>query len=157
MAIAAAKLRNKADGRENCLFLYGNIEEGIYVEKPNHVDDYSARVCKLKKKLCMDSNNLPECGLANVPTSLGYTLLNSDCNAFIKDGHQGSRDRVKAIRSAKRGISGCRVHIANVWGENVANQLLVPSLHEHEVETIRAVDGLYSDYAKVRRQLTTWS
>lgn len=32
-------------------FLYGNIEEDIYVEQPDHFDDNSTRVCKLKKAL----------------------------------------------------------------------------------------------------------
>lgn len=69
-------------------FLYGKIDEDIYVEQPDHFDDNSKRVCKLKKALygLKQSPRVWYQTLATFLTSLGYTPLDSDFNVFTKNG-----------------------------------------------------------------------
>jgi hypothetical protein len=69
-------------------FLYGDVEEQIYVEQPLEFNDKTGRVCKLKKALY---------GLKQAPRvwfktltdflySLGFAPITSDCGVYAKGG-----------------------------------------------------------------------
>lgn len=87
-AIAAANDWDIEQMDVKTAFLYGNIEEDIYVEQPDHFDDNSKRVCKLKKALygLKQSPRVWYQTLATFLTSLGYAPLDSDFNVFSKHG-----------------------------------------------------------------------
>lgn len=69
-------------------FLYGEIDEHIYVQQPSHFDDGSGRVCKLNRALygLKQSPRVWFETLASFLGTLGYTPLDSDFNVFTKDG-----------------------------------------------------------------------
>lgn len=68
-------------------FLYGEVEEEIYVEQPDGYDDGTGRVCKLNKALygLKQSPRVWYGTLASFLTSVGYAPLDSDQAVFHKD------------------------------------------------------------------------
>lgn len=69
-------------------FLYGTVEEDIYVEQPEGFEDGSERVCKLNKALygLKQSPRIWYETLTTFLKSLGYSKIDADFSIFAKDG-----------------------------------------------------------------------
>ena len=69
-------------------FLYGDIDEEIYVEQPTGLEDGTGRVCKLNKALygLKQSPRIWYNTLSTFLEGLGFTALSSDMGVFAK-GH----------------------------------------------------------------------
>ncbi|GBL76619.1 Retrovirus-related Pol polyprotein from transposon TNT 1-94 [Araneus ventricosus] len=52
LSIAASEGRKLAQFDVKCAFLYGDLNEEIYMKQPQGYEDGTQRVCKLKKNLC---------------------------------------------------------------------------------------------------------
>lgn len=68
-------------------FLYGDIDEEVYMEQPPEFDDGTGRVCKLNKALygLKQAPRIWYQTLATFLESLGYYPLTSDVGIFVKD------------------------------------------------------------------------
>jgi len=69
-------------------FLYGPIDEEIYVEQPTRLSDGSTRVCKLNKALygLKQSPRIWFNTLASFLDEIGFTPLNADLSVFRRGG-----------------------------------------------------------------------
>ena len=69
-------------------FLYGDIDEEVYVEQPHEMDDGSGRVCRLNKALygLRQSPRIWYNTLTNFLETIGFTALVADAGVFSR-GH----------------------------------------------------------------------
>ena len=87
-AIAAAYDWDVEQMNVKTAFLYGNVEEDIYVEQPHHFNDGTGRVCKLNKALYGLKQSLRVWyeTLSAFLLERGYQSLTANLNVFAKDG-----------------------------------------------------------------------
>ena len=85
-ALAAAKDLEIEQMDVKTAFLYGDIDEEIYVEQPPGFDDGTGRVCRLNKGLygLKQAPRIWYTTLATFLKSLGYHAINSDSGIFRK-------------------------------------------------------------------------
>ena len=79
-------------------FLYGELEEEIYMHQPEGYDDGSGRVCKLKRSL-YGLKQAPRCWnkrFASFLLKLGFTRSTADPCLFIR--FNGKRKLIVALR-----------------------------------------------------------
>ena len=69
-------------------FLYGRVDEEIYVEQPTGLDDGSTRVCKLKKALygLKQSSRIWYETITTFFKSHEFVPVNADLSVFVKEG-----------------------------------------------------------------------
>ena len=69
-------------------FLYGKVDEEIYVEQPTGLEDGTERVCKLNKALygLKQSPRIWYCTLSTFLERQGFESLTADCGVFVR-GH----------------------------------------------------------------------
>ena len=69
-------------------FLYGRVDEEIYVEQPTGLDDGSTRVCKLKEALygLKQSSRICYETITTFFKSYEFVLINADLSVFVKEG-----------------------------------------------------------------------
>ena len=87
-ALAAAKDLEIEQMDVKTAFLYGDIDEEIYIEQPPGFDDGTGRVCRLKKGVygLKQAPRIWYNTLATFLKSLGYYPINSDSGIFRKGG-----------------------------------------------------------------------
>ena len=87
-AIAAAQDLEIHQMDVKTAFLYGDIDEEIFVEQPTELGDGSDRVCRLNKALygLKQSPRIWYNTLSNFLDTLGFKALDSDTGVFTKDG-----------------------------------------------------------------------
>jgi hypothetical protein len=86
-AIAAARDLELEQMDVKTAFLYGNIDEEVYIEQPPEFDDGTGRVCKLNKALygLKQAPRIWYQTLATFLKDLGFHPLTSDVGVFAKE------------------------------------------------------------------------
>lgn len=87
LGIAAIEQMHLAQFDVSTAFLYGELEEVIYMKQPEGFDDGSGRVCLLKKSL-YGLKQAPRCWhkrFGNFLLKLGFTVSEADPCLFIRD------------------------------------------------------------------------
>jgi hypothetical protein len=86
-AIAAARDLELEQMDIKTAFLYGNLDEEVYIEQPPEFDDGTGRVCKLNKALygLKQAPRIWYQTLATFLKDLGFHPLTSDVGVFAKE------------------------------------------------------------------------
>ena len=87
LSIAANEKMHLAQFDVSTAFLYGELEEIIYIKQPEGYDDGSGRVCELKKSL-YGLKQAPRCWnkrFGSFLTKLGFKVSEADPCLYIRD------------------------------------------------------------------------